>query len=85
MDSVNWKDCPVILPYWGGKIQLSKQLVAMIPPHKRYIEVFAGGLSMFFRKKKVKHNVVNDKDGDIVNLYESVRTEFEEFSYHLNI
>ena len=82
MDSVNWKDCPVILPYWGGKIQLSKQLVAMIPPHNRYIEVFAGGLSMFFRKKKVKHNVVNDKDGDIVNLYESVRTEFEEFSYH---
>ena len=82
MDSVNWKECPVILPYWGGKVQLSRQLVAMIPPHNRYIEVFAGGLSMFFRKKKCKHNVINDKDNDIVNLYESIRTDFEEFSHH---
>tara|TARA_R110002020_G_scaffold108966_5_gene252341 strand:- start:5323 stop:6150 length:828 start_codon:yes stop_codon:yes gene_type:complete len=82
MDSVNWKECPVILPYWGGKVQLSRQLVGMIPPHNRYIEVFAGGLSMFFRKKKCKHNVINDKDNDIVNLYESVRTDFEEFSHH---
>tara|TARA_R110002051_G_scaffold3527_2_gene19012 strand:+ start:6236 stop:7063 length:828 start_codon:yes stop_codon:yes gene_type:complete len=82
MDSVNWKECPVILPYWGGKVQLSRQLVAMMPPHNRYIEVFAGGLSMFFRKKKCKHNVINDKDNDIVNLYESIRTDFEEFSHH---
>ena len=82
MDNTNWKECPVILPYWGGKVQLSRQLVAMMPPHNRYIEVFAGGLSMFFRKKKCKHNVINDKDNDIVNLYESIRTDFEEFSHH---
>ena len=85
MDVINWKDCPVILPYWGGKVQLSKQLVAMIPPHERYIEVFAGGLSMFFRKRKCKFNVINDKDNDIVNLYESIRTEFEEFSHHFRL
>ena len=72
MDNTNWKECPVILPYWGGKVQLSRQLVAMMPPHNRYIEVFAGGLSMFFRKKKCKYNVVNDRD----------RTEFDEFSHH---
>ena len=82
MDNTNWKECPVILPYWGGKVQLSRQLVAMMPPHNRYIEVFAGGLSMFFRKKKCKYNVVNDRDNDIVNLYESIRTEFDEFSHH---
>ena len=46
-----------ILPYYGGKVKLSKLLVELIPPHKHYIEVFAGGLSMFFRKNKA-HNFV---------------------------
>ena len=67
--SPGWLDCPVIIPYYGGKVNLSKTLVPLICPHSRYIEVFAGGLSMFFRKHKVKWNVLNDKDNDIVNLY----------------
>ena len=41
---------PVVIPYWGGKYKLSKVLIPMIPKHKHYIEVFAGGLSMFFHK-----------------------------------
>lgn len=67
--SSEWYDCPVIFPYYGGKYQLSKTLIPLISPHSRYIEVFAGGLSMFFRKKRAKWNVLNDKDNDIVNLY----------------
>ncbi len=62
-------DCPVVIPYYGGKFTMSKRLVEMMPPHKRYIEVFAGGASMFFRKKKADWNVLNDLDNDIVNLY----------------
>ena len=54
----------------------------MIPPHDRYIEVFAGGLSMFFRKKKANVNIINDLDSDIVNLYESIRIDYDEFKYH---
>ena len=54
----------------------------MLAPHKRYIEVFAGGLSMYFRKNKVEWNIVNDLDNDIVNLYESIRTKFKEFKFH---
>ena len=51
---------------------MSKKLIPLLPPHERYIEVFAGGLSMFFRKSKAKWNVLNDKDKNIVNLYMSV-------------
>lgn len=76
-------DCPVIIPYWGGKVKLSKQLVPMIPPHDRYIEVFAGGLSMFFRKNKAESNIINDKDSDIINLYETVRNNFDEFKWNV--
>jgi len=74
-----WLQCPVIIPYMGGKFELSRQLVPMIPDHERYIEVFAGGASMFFRKQKVKENVLNDKDNDVVNLYLSVGGHYEEF------
>ena len=69
MPSPDWYVCPVVIPYYGGKYELSRVLVPLIAPHSRYIEVFAGGLSMFFRKSSTKWNVLNDKDNDIVNLY----------------
>ena len=69
MPSLDWYDCPIVIPYYGGKYELSKILVPLIPHHARYVEVFAGGLSMFFRKPKVKWNVLNDIDNNIVNLY----------------
>ena len=72
MPSLDWYDCPIVLPYYGGKYEMSKKLIPLLPPHERYIEVFAGGLSMFFRKVKAKWNVLNDKDKNIVNLYMSV-------------
>lgn len=83
MPSSTWFNCPVIIPYFGGKYELSTRLIPMLHPHERYIEMFAGGLSMFFRKPKVDWNVVNDFDGDVVNLYESIRTNFDEFSNHV--
>jgi DNA adenine methylase len=67
--SVGWYDCPIVIPYYGGKYNLSKVLVPLIPRHYRYIEVFSGGLSMFFRKDRAKWNVLNDIDNNIVNLY----------------
>ena len=79
MPDYKWFDCPVIIPYYGGKYELSKKLIPMIPRHERYIEVFAGGLSMFFRKSKVKDNIVNYFDGDIANLYLSIAEDLDGF------
>jgi len=76
--SLDWYDCPIVIPYYGGKYELSKTLVPLIPHHERYIEVFAGGLSMFFRKTKAKWNVLNDIDSNIVNLYMCVIEKREE-------
>ena len=84
MPSHDWYDCPIVIPYYGGKYALSKVLVPLIPPHKRYIEMFAGGLSMFFRKTKAEWSVVNDKDNNIVNLYMCVIHNLNELVEHLN-
>ena len=78
MLSPSFIDCPIVIPYYGGKYEMSRILVPLIPPHQRYIEVFAGGLSMFFRKTKAKWNVLNDIDNNIVNLYMCVINKYEE-------
>ena len=83
MPSLDWYNCPIVIPYYGGKYELSKVLVPLIPHHKRYIEVFAGGLSMFFRKHKVEWNVLNDIDNNIVNLYMCVIKKHDELVENL--
>ena len=84
MPSHDWYDCPIVIPYYGGKYEMSKLFVPLIPPHKRYFEMFAGGLSMFFRKQKVEWNVVNDKDNNIVNLYLCVMHHLDDLVHYLN-
>jgi len=76
--SADWYDCPIVIPYYGGKYELSKILVPLIPHHERYIEVFSGGLSMFFRKDRAKWNVLNDIDNNIINLYMCVIEKHDE-------
>ena len=73
-------DCPVVIPYYGGKFTMSKQLLQYIPEHLRYFEPFFGGGSMFFRKKKANWNILNDIDNDLVNLYLCILNKFDELS-----
>ena len=76
-------NCPIVIPYFGGKYTMSKQLITMLPPHTRYFEPFFGGGSMFFRKQKADWNVINDLDGDLVNLYLVLQLEYDEFCKHI--
>jgi site-specific DNA-adenine methylase len=39
-----------IIPYFGGKSRLVKTIINKIPEHACYVEVFAGGASVFFGK-----------------------------------
>ncbi len=84
MPSLDWYDCPIVIPYYGGKYMLSKQFVPLIPPHHRYFEVFSGGLSMFFRKEKAEWNILNDKDNNIVNLYNCIMYDLDKLVYYLD-
>ena len=79
MPDPRWFECPVIIPYMGGKFELGRKLIPMMPPHKRYIEVFLGGGSIFFRKSKAELNILNDKHNDLVNMYLSVMQKYPKF------
>lgn len=69
--------CP--LPYWGGKNYMLRYILPMIPPHNLYCEPFFGGGTVFFNKKKVENNIINDYDDRIMNFYEVLRDHFDEF------
>lgn len=61
----------------GGKYYARKLILTHIPEHSVYIEPFAGGGSIFFAKSKVEKNWLNDKDADLVNVYEHIRDSVE--------
>jgi DNA adenine methylase len=57
------------LSYIGGKTRLAKPIIAMLPAHKTYVEVFSGGAQVLFHKKPSAVEVLNDLDGEIVNFF----------------
>jgi DNA adenine methylase len=67
------------LCYIGGKSQLSRTIVQMIPGHRLYVEVFAGAAWVFFRKEPSKYEVINDIDSDLVTFYRVLQNHLDEF------
>lgn len=68
-----------IIPWIGGKRRLAKTLLDRFPPHTCYVEVFAGGAALFFMREPAKVEVINDVNGELVNLYRVVQRHLEEF------
>ncbi|MBN2401006.1 MAG: DNA adenine methylase [Spirochaetes bacterium] len=67
------------LAYIGGKSKLSEKIIDLIPRHKTYCEVFAGGLWVFFRKDPSMFEVVNDLDNHLIKFYRVLQNHLEEF------
>jgi len=65
------------ITYYGGKLNMLKHILPLIPEHKIYTESFFGGGAVFFAKKPVESEVINDTNGMVINFYEVVKTNFE--------
>jgi len=66
------------LSYIGGKRSLAKRVIALFPKHTTYVEAFAGGAQVFFHKEPSKVEVLNDRDGEIVNFFRICQSHYEE-------
>lgn len=67
---------PGLAPWVGGKRQLARQLGEMIDavPHRCYAEPFLGMGGVFLRRRRAAGSeVVNDRSGDVVNLFRVVK------------
>lgn len=69
-----------IIPWLGGKRRLADRIFPYFPQHSCYVEPFAGGAALFFlRPVPAEVEVLNDINGDLVNLYRVVQHHLEEF------
>ena len=46
----------------GNKYPIRNIIIPLIPPHKRYVELFAGSGAIFYSKEKAEQNILNDLD-----------------------
>ena len=70
------------IKWHGGKHYLAPRIVALMPSHTHYVELFGGGLAVLFAKPPVgTSEVVNDLNGDLVNFFAVLRNKkrFERF------
>ncbi|ENI11243.1 hypothetical protein H741_0251 [Campylobacter jejuni subsp. jejuni ICDCCJ07004] len=65
----------------GGKNYLAKEIIALMPEHKSYIEVFGGALSVFYQKSASKIEVIND---ELINLHLCIRNKPQSLANVLN-
>lgn len=65
--------------WMGGKWQLSRHIVTLIPPHECYAEPFAGAAWVLFRKSPSASEVLNDINREIVTLYRVIQHHLDEF------
>lgn len=69
-----------IIPWMGGKRRLADRLIPLFPQHDCYVELFCGGGALYFLKPmQAQAEVLNDINGELVNLYRVVQHHLEEF------
>lgn len=68
-----------IIPWIGGKRRLADRIFPYFPIHTCYVEPFAGGAALFFLRRPADVEVLNDINGELVNLYRVVQHHLEEF------
>lgn len=68
-----------IVPWIGGKRRLAKHILPLFPAHECYVEPFCGAAALYFLKTPGKTEVINDINGELVNLYRVVKHHLEEF------
>ena len=66
-------------PWVGGKRLLRDEIISRIPEHHCYAEVFAGGAWVFWGKEPSHTEVINDINGDLINLYRHIQNNPEQF------
>ena len=61
------------IPYFGGKSSVLKYILPLLPYRDGYCEPYAGGLGVYFARRPVEAETINDFDGRLTTFYEVAR------------
>jgi DNA adenine methylase len=74
-----------ILKYPGAKWRLSAWITRYFPEHTHYLEPYCGSADVFFSKTPAAHEVLNDINSSIVNLFRVMRSRPDELAYAIEM
>ncbi|NVN18262.1 DNA adenine methylase [Muricauda sp. HICW] len=63
--------------YFGSKTKLAIELCQNLPPHNCWVDAFCGSSAVTLAKPPVPIEVINDIDGEIVNVFRQLRNNSE--------
>lgn len=63
------------MAYYGGKTRLATRIAALLPPHRHYVEPFAGSLAVLLAKAPSRMETVNDLDGLLITFWRVLREQ----------
>jgi DNA adenine methylase len=58
----------------GNKFPMRHEIIALIPPHKRYVEPFLGSGAIFYNKPLADENILNDLDENTHKQHNLLKT-----------
>ncbi|MBC8489123.1 MAG: DNA adenine methylase [Bacteroidetes bacterium] len=64
--------------YFGSKNKIAFQLCRELPPHYCWVEAFCGSAALTLAKAPAAIEVINDINGEIVNLFQQLRKNHKE-------
>jgi len=64
--------------YFGSKNKIAIKLCDELPPHNCWVEAFCGSAALTLAKPPAFIEVINDIDGEIVNVFKQLRNNQEE-------
>lgn len=68
-----------VIPWIGGKRRLAKHILPLFPAHECYVEPFCGAAALYFMKEQTPVEVLNDINGELVNMYRVIKHHLDEF------
>lgn len=73
------------LRYLGGKGNMVKNILSLLPDGRVYVEPYCGGASVFFAKVPSPIEVLNDLDGDVINVFRVLqdKEKFDELKHRV--
>ena len=71
----------------GNKYLHRKDIIPIIPPHTRYVELFVGSGAIFYSKEKAHETILNDLDKGVTkgfNLIKKTSLDMDKYREDLN-